>query len=224
MPRTAKTAAASPPSTNGATSFTPVSNDAASDVILSEPYQVRVTIRGIVPILFHRWSVEAIAEKAAAPKGSEMKKTDNVESYVYRDEDGNICLPGEYLRQSVAESARNIQDPRSSRASGKTLYKTCVVPLTELAPILYEGKPIGQWDFLDTRRVMVQRQGISRTRPGVAKDWQATVELQVLTPEYINFNQLHDRLVAAGRYVGVGDFRPTFGRFSVVNMERITYD
>lgn len=224
MPPRTKAAEPPPLAVNGLTAYTPVSNDAAGDIILAEPYQVRITIRGITPMLFHRWSVEAIAEKAAAPKGSEMKKTDNVESYVYRDENDDICLPGEYLRQSVAEAARSIQDPRSSRASGRTLYKTCVVPLTELAPILDDGKTSTKWDFLDTRRVMVQRQGVSRTRPGFAKGWEATIELQVLTPEYINFDQLHGRVVAAGRYVGVGDFRPTFGRFSVVHMERITYD
>jgi hypothetical protein len=100
-----------------ATAIGPVSNGAAQDIALSEPYAVKVTIEGTAPLLFHRWNVEAVKEKAGAAKGSRAKKEDNVESYVYRDDGGHLCLPGEYFRQSIIHAAKYLQDPRSPRKS-----------------------------------------------------------------------------------------------------------
>lgn len=58
----------------------PVSNDGEDDILTERPYVVEFTIRGTAALLFHRWSTEAVAEKAAAAKNSTAKKTDNVES------------------------------------------------------------------------------------------------------------------------------------------------
>src|SRR5271157_475200 len=88
-----------------------VSNGAKEQIELSEPYTVRIELTGTSDMLFHRWNNEAVAEKSAARKGSAAKKTDNIESYVWRDEKGNICLPGEYVRGSILMAAKFRQDP-----------------------------------------------------------------------------------------------------------------
>jgi hypothetical protein len=198
-----------------ATAIKPVSNDAADDIAASAPYTVRVTIRGSADILFRRWSNEAVAEKAAAAKGSRIRKTDNLESAVYRCDNGNIGLPGEYLRQSVIGAARYRQDPRSPRKSAMDLFKAGVVSLTQIADL-----GVKDADYIDRRRVLVQRNAITRERPALREGWQATVELMVLLPEYIDQTVLLDVLGNAGRLIGVGDFRPTYGRFSVVSFSK----
>ena len=43
--------------------------------------------------------------------------------------------------------------------------------------------------------------------------------MQVQTPEYIPPQFLHSVLIDAGRLVGIGDFRPSFGRFNVTKFE-----
>lgn len=203
------------------------SNDAAPDIDILQPYVAEVEIEGASAILFHRWSCEAVAEKAASAKGSKAKKTDNVESYVYRDQDGNIGLPGTYLVGSMIDprngAAKYRQDPRSPRKSALDLFRAGVVAVTDLAPIYANGStvPAATWDYLDERRVTVQRSGITRVRPAFLPGWRATVHLQVLTPEYIAPGLLHDVLTAAGRLVGVADFRPTFGRFRIAHFEVI---
>lgn len=194
-----------------------VTNDAAADIVTLAPYTVTVAIQGIAPILFHRWSNEAIAEKAAAAKGSAAKKTDNVESYVYRCDDGTIGIPGEYLKGAIAGpqgAAKFRQDPRSPRKSALDLYKAGVVPLTICASL---GK--AEWDYLDARRVTVQRAGVTRVRPAFLAGWTAKFDLQVLIPEYIPPADLLDVVTNAGRLIGVGDFRPTYGRFQVVSFD-----
>lgn len=189
-----------------------VSNDGAWT--FAQPYVVEVTIEGTADLLFHRWSNESVEEKSKAAKNSKAKKTDNIETYVYRDRENNICIPGEYLRQAIIQAAKFRQDPRSPRKSAMDLFKAGVVSLTDLASL-----GVTQWDYLDRRRVMVQRNGVTRTRPAMLKGWRATFLLQVLTPEYIDPQLLNEVIVQAGRLVGIGDFRPTYGRFQVVHFE-----
>jgi hypothetical protein len=190
----------------------PVSNDAAATIAFEEPYVVAVAIEGTAPILFHRWSCEAVAEKANAKKNSKAKKTDNIESYVYRNERGQICLPGEYLRQTIINAAKFKQDPRSPRKSALDLFKASIIALTELAPL---NGGTEQWDYIDQRRVLVQRSAITRMRPAFAKGWTAEMEFSVLMPEYIDPQLFNEVLALSGKLVGTADGRPSYGRFQV---------
>ena len=195
-------------------------NDGKAVIDTEQPYTISAEIEGTADLLLHAWSVEAVAEKSAAKKGSAGKKTDNLESYVRRDERGVICLPSEYLRMSLIAAAKYRQDPRSPRKSAMDLFKAGVVGLTALAPLTnVVGETPKVWDFEDARRVQVQRNGITRVRPAFRAGWKATFLLGVLLPEYIKPMDLHDVIAQAGRLVGVGDFRPTFGRFAVTRFE-----
>jgi hypothetical protein len=192
----------------------PVSNDAEFTVSSGNPYHARVTLEGTSPLLFHRWSCEDVEAKSKAAKNSAAKKTDNVESYVYRCEDNTIGLPGEYVRQAIIHAAKFRQDPRSPRKSAMDLYKAAVVSLTELASLGTD-----KWDYLDQRRVTVQRNGVTRIRPAFHAGWKADLMLQVLLPEYVAGADLLDVLTNAGRLIGVGDFRPTYGRFQITGFQ-----
>lgn len=197
----------------------PITNGGQEAIEASIPYTATVRIVGTADMLFHRWNCEAVAEKAAAKKGSASKKSDNVESYVYRDDGGRICIPGEYLRGAIIGASKFRQDPRSSRKSAMDLFKAGVVPLTMLAPVLVKGEPVTKWDYEHQCRVQVQRAGITRTRPAFKAGWVAEIELMVNTPEHICPTMLHDVLIDAGRLIGLADFRPTYGRFQVVSFE-----
>lgn len=187
-------------------------NGIENPVQTEKPYIVQIEIIGSCPIIFHKWSCEDVASKSAAKKGSKEKKTDNVESFIYRDEDGHIALPGEYLRMALCYAAKFKQDPRSPRKSAFDLFKAGIVPLTELAKINGGTK---NWDFLDQRRVVIQRNAVTRMRPAFLKGWSAEVEILVNVPEYIDKHLFMEVLEMAGRLIGVGDFRPTYGRFQV---------
>ncbi len=199
---------------NSAGEIAPVSNDGESAIAATETYTALVRIEGTAPILFHRWSVEGIAEKAAAAKGSKAKKSDDLESYVYRMENGNIAIPGEYFRMAIINAAKFRQDPRSPRKSAMDLFKAGILCLTDNADTGEET-----WDFIDQRRVMIQRNGITRNRPALKAGWTAEFEIGVLVPEYISSVALLDTINQAGRLVGLADFRPTYGRFVVKHFE-----
>jgi len=201
-------------------------NNGASDTLTSEfPFMARALLRGTTDLLFHRWNTDEVAAKSAAMKSSVAKRTDNTESYLYRNQDGVICIPGEYVRQAIIHSAKYSPDPRSPRKSAMDLVKAGVQVMTALAPIGVSATLEGSQtrvvtgtttpDYLDQRRVVVQRNGITRTRPAFFAGWVARFEFLVVTPELIPPSFLRELLDRAGKLVGIADFRPTFGRFAV---------
>ena len=193
------------------TAVDPVSNDGLPAIAVTMPYVAAFTLAGTSPMLFHRWSVEGVAEKAAAAKGSAAKKTDNLEAYVWRDEDGMVCLPGTYLHKALIEAGKFMQDPRSSRPKQACdLFKAAFVPVTLLCPL---GPT---WEIEDKRRMVVQRAGITRTSPGFKAGWEATFDFDVILPEYVSQEMFHEALSLAGRVIGLAQYRPTYGRFQVV--------
>lgn len=189
-------------------------NGSESDIEMQKPYRVLVELEGVCPLLFHRWNNESVESKAKAKKGSVEKKTDDVASYLYRDDDGNVCLPGEYLRQAVIHAAKYEQDPRSPRKSMMDLMKAALVSLTELSSL-----GIKEPDYLDKRRVVIQRNAVTRTRPAVKEGWKAKFILMVNLPEYVSAQKLNYLIQMAGRVIGLADFRPSYGRFTVTGFE-----
>lgn len=194
----------------------PVTNDAANLIQFEEPYIVSFKIEGVAPLIFHRWSCEDVAEKANAKKGSKAKKTDNIETFVYRNELNQVCLPGEYIRQSMINAAKFKQDPRSPRKSAMDLFKAALVSLTELAPL---NGGTETWDYVDQRRMLVQRSAITRQRPAFNKGWTAEFQFSVICPEYVDTQMFREVLALTGRLIGTADGRPTYGRFQVTNCE-----
>lgn len=178
---------------------------------LQKPYRTLVGIQGSAPILFHRWNNESVASKSKAKKGSAEKKTDDVESFLYRDDSGFICIPGAYLKGSLVAASKFIQDPRSPRKSAADLFKASIISLTELSTL-----GVKNWDYLDKRRVCIQRNSITRSRPAMREGWKARFIMQSQIPEYVDATLLNTTIQAAGRLVGIADFRPSYGRFNVV--------
>jgi hypothetical protein len=189
-------------------------NGATNGIEMQMPYRVEIEIEGTAPILFHRWNCESVASKANAKKGSKEKKTDDTESYVYRNDKGEVCIPGEYLRGAIVNAAKFQQDPRSPRKSAMDLFKAAIISLTHLASLGAKD-----WDYMDQRRVVIQRNAVTRFRPAMKEGWKAKFILLVNLPEYINPQLLNATIQAAGKLIGLADFRPSFGRFNVTSFE-----
>ena len=198
-----------------------VSNDAEERIAYQMPYTVAVTLRGVADLLFHRYSTEEVAEKASAAKGSKAKKTDNVESYLYRNDADHICMPGRYLQRAIVEAARFHQDPRSPRKMAKDLVAAAVSVTPQLAPMLVNGEPTADWDYLDRQRVVIQRSAITRERPAFRDGWAVEFDILVLLPEYVGTAFLHRLVTDSGKFIGLGDFRPSYGRFQLVSFAEV---
>lgn len=191
-------------------------NGAKQAIEFSEPYMVSVTFQGTCDMLFHAWNCEAVAEKAAARKNSAAKKSDNLESYVYRNDKGELCIPGEYFRMSCIGAAKFKQDPRSPRKSAMDLFKAGVIVLTPLCSL-----KIKKWDYESKMGVKIQMSKITRVRPAIKSGWEVSCDFLIQVPEYIDLDMFIDTLTHAGKLCGVGDYRPSYGRFAIKNYEII---
>lgn len=197
----------------------PISNGAKALLEEGRPFEIVVAVQGVADLLMHGWNIEAVEEKSKARKGSTVKKTDNLESYVYRNEAGELCLPGDAIRAAMAEAGRFEQDPRSPRKSARDLVKTGLVPLTPLASL-----GVKDWEYVARHRVVVQRNAITRSRPALRTGWTCAFHLLVNVPEYLNVPFLQHLVNQAGRLQGLGDYRPTYGRFQVVEFKVVEYE
>lgn len=190
-------------------------NQAAHLIQMATPYRVSVTVQGVAAILFNRFSLEDYDERTKAGKGSKVRKANREpESQVWRTPEGELGIPGLWLRAGIIKAAKYRQDPRSSRATAMDLFKAGVVVVTEVASL---GKKM--WDYEDAQRAVVQRSAIPRVRPACGPGWKATFDIDVITPEYIASSELHETIINAGRFFGLGDHRPTYGRFQVIRFE-----
>jgi len=82
--------------------------------------------------------------------------------------------------------------------------------------------------LVDTRRAVVQRQGIMRSRARIPQGWKLSCELLISEedlPQKSNLDMLKEILTEAGRRIGIGDFRPQktgpFGKFKIVEWKEI---
>ena len=193
----------------------PVSNGAKNLIGMTQPYRARIELVGTAKMLMHCWNNEAIAEKASAKKGSAVKKTDDIESYVLRDEKGFIVMPCLNFCASIRTAGKSFSDPTSPRKSLHDRLKAIVVPEEEYGLI---NGGVKTWDFIDQRRVVIQRAGITRSRPAFLEGWKLTFTVMVLEPEFLSEELLAELIANARKFQGLGDFRPTFGRFRLNNL------
>ncbi|HUT62171.1 MAG TPA: hypothetical protein VNA25_30395 [Phycisphaerae bacterium] len=87
-----------------------------------------------------------------------------------------------------------------------------IIPL--LTP---EGKPVTEYE-IDGRPARIQRARVMRHRPHI-REWRLDFELLILEEETLPAAVANAILVKAGQTVGIGDYRPRFGRFTVTKWE-----
>jgi hypothetical protein len=140
---------------------------------------------------------------------------------LYWNEDhSSIAFPSWNILQGLVRAASGARLP-----SNKKKYLAPIIAGdVELEP---EMLPFGTIEYLiDTRRVVVQGQGILRSRP-LLKNWTLTFfvkwEDQYLGPNF-GTEELRELLDTLGGSIGLGDFRPAcrgpFGKFRVVGIEK----
>lgn len=213
---------ATPKKSNGVVATVDIAREttsqAARDARLQfdSPYRAIVKIRGVAMMLMHRYDPASVEAKANEGKGTKGKKTDNVESYVARDEDGYICMPAVNVKACLRTAGAAFQDPRSKRKSAKDLLRAAVFVEPELARI---NDGVKDWDFLDSRGACVNMSRITRVRPGFREGWTLDIEVRVGQPSLVPPEMLERVIRYAGDFCGLGDNRPDYGRFTIASIE-----
>lgn len=182
--------------------------------------KVRLTLTGTAPLLMHNIRLanplDPIA-RAMKEVSSKRKKTDEdllqlarleFEGGLYVAEEIGPYLPGVNVEKCLVEGARITKQ-------GKQVERGVFVTDNE-CPLLYKGPRSADelWaddSFRSTMAVKVGQSRVMRTRP-IFHQWalEATAEVD---PALLNLDGLQAIAVDAGAMVGLGDFRPRYGRF-----------
>jgi hypothetical protein len=129
--------------------------------------------------------------------------------------DGRPCIPATVIEGVIVAAARTRKRGRQARSG---------IICTANPILLYDGPTALEELWEDPRfrlRMPVRTRGgrVMRTRP-MFPEWQAEVALKFL-PTLVDADALRGWLTLGGELLGVGDFRPRFGRFAV---ETLTAD
>lgn len=182
---------------------------------------LKVKLSGLSTILMH----SARLSNPLDPKVKEFKlltakrkKTDEdmvdiaraeFELGLYFDEKLGPYIPTENIRKSIIEGGR--------LSKLGTAIDRSVQILEDRAPLKYDGPRTvpALWDkkFYDLSSVGVQQARTMRCRPAFEK-WSLDVEL-FFDPSMVNRDQLLSAMESAGKFIGLGDYRPRFGRYTV---------
>lgn len=126
-------------------------------------------------------------------------------------------LPCEYLCRATQVAA-------TSTRSGTKVKQALSEGLSGDATLVYEGPTNAEemWNdyqcrFIDCRSVVVNRARIMRNRLRIPAGWEATLDL-TLDTSILDIEELKTYITDAGRRVGVGDYRPKFGRFQLLDI------
>lgn len=124
---------------------------------------------------------------------------------------GAPCLPGEMIEAAFIEAAKKMKRGQQAKAG---------MISDGFWPLEYDGPraPEELWEREEFRLrvgVRVQRNRVIRTRP-IFRRWAATIEIDFL-PDQLSATEVEDAVHTMGRVVGLGDWRPKFGRFAVAS-------
>ena len=123
--------------------------------------------------------------------------------------DGKICIPGENIESCFVEGARKTRVGKAAQAG---------VICQDNPLIQYDGPQSPDELWLDERfrlvaGVKIKGSRIMRTRP-IFRQWGLTFDL-MFNDLLLNRSQTAEIIKTSGEIVGLGDWRPKFGRFTV---------
>jgi hypothetical protein len=172
-----------------------------------------VTVRGIAPLLMHRFPDDALPGGGGGATPSAMKVDHGspeaqAEKAAYRmdGEGSELYIPGEAFYQCLVKSGTEFKVPG---ARGKT-YKDTMKGLVSVIPD-YIGLGVTEFE-VDGRNARVQGKACRRYRP-LLREWECSFQIEALDE---TLKAILDR---AGQTKGVLDYRPRFGRFIVTRFE-----
>lgn len=182
---------------------------------------IEVKVKGVCPMLQHNGQMADPLNpitKEMKKVSSKRKKTDEdfadmakIEwtGGLYLDEKGRVGVPGECIEAMFLAAAKSLRLGKQAQ---------CGILSDGFWLLEYDGPKNVEalWAdgrFRDMRGVRIQRNRIIRCRP-IFRNWGLTFKVSY-EPTQIDKAQVLEIVQIAGRTVGIGDYRPKYGRFEI---------
>lgn len=181
---------------------------------------LQLDITGNAPLIMHNARLSnPLDPMARAMKKVSAKRTKSEADYeelahleflggLYADADAGPYVPADNIFRALVDAARK-------RKLGVKVTSGVIIT-SNVNPLAYGGSrdPEELWsdgNFMLQASVKVGQQRVIRTRP-VFKTWKTAANLYLDT-EVLDLDDLTQIVDIAGRLVGLGDWRPRYGRF-----------
>lgn len=170
--------------------------------------KVSIKIRGTAPLIMHKFNGE---QKQIANRSKKIYiPEDEAKEGLYIDK-GGIYAPSSWIEGTLINSAKDFKKNKKSLA-----------PYVKAGVLISQDKIRGNLNDknyeIDARPVVVQRARIIRYRP-LFRDWELEFDAIIIDTEYLDHHLLKELLDYAGKFKGIGDSRPKYGRFEVTGFE-----
>lgn len=189
--------------------------------------KLTVEIEGIVPLLLcnNRLSNPLDKEAKAHKKvSSKRKKTDEDYEWLaqhewlmalYLNKDGDVIIPDVMLEASITNGAKESRKGKQFQ-SGFMVSESAKLKNPNTGRFYKLDTIQDDPNHIDMRTVRVQRASIMRARP-VFNEW--SLEFNAYYDEsIIDIGEVKDAIRVAGTMKAIGDYRPKFGRFKIINI------
>lgn len=182
---------------------------------------VRISIVGSTELLQHNARLsnplDPFAKAMKAISSKRVKTEDDYEELARLEHAGSLYFDpeiGPYIPGQNVE--RCLVDAGKVTKSGVKVTRGLFVS-TNVNPLAYKGPrdPDGLWkdeNFRHMASVKVQQNRVMRCRP-VFREWRTEVE-GTLDTAVLSLDELASIAVTAGSMIGLGDYRPRYGRFT----------
>lgn len=174
-----------------------------------------MTIKGLVPLLMARFPEEDWANGQPPPRPKPPTKDEMFEKSLYRMTDGKLYLPSPHIIGAMEKAASRVS------LKGKLTYKEVIAGGTFIFPeqivhlnqdVTCDFRPAVNGSGKKVARIMVAR--------GRLENWSATFKLSCFDNR-AQEERLKDVLTIAGAYIGVGSYRPRYGRFEIIDWRKV---
>ena len=175
----------------------------------------KVEITGITPLLHNKPEEYGFNEQWVQKKASTDWEAEALKK-LYVDSEGRIYQPATHLDRALIEAGKKIKVKGQGKATYSKLFGSMVS--VEEFEILHK-KP--EYEIHKCLVVIPSTKGrVMRYRP-MFKDW--VLEFHIEFEEEIPADVVKEALEIAGKYVGIGDWRPEkkgkFGKFQVTSFK-----
>jgi len=160
---------------------------------------VNVTIRGITPLLINK-PPEYDGDTTIKVNNPNIDKDKELKNKLYACK-GAFYQPATHIRGSLVNAGKDLK----VKGKGKSTYSKMFASMMQIEPEAILHK-FTDFDVHIVRTVNPSTKGMNITRRPRLKKWE--LDFQMLIEDEIPFEVAKEALDRAGKYVGIGDWRP----------------
>lgn len=194
-------------------------------------YQINVSIKGTSPLLQHGFTQNHLSTLMDGMKKQTGSPDYSLEwlTTMYITRDGWLCQPAAHIEGAMQRAAGGFKQKGKGGKTWKDAVKAYCYVLPDEIIHLCNGVPVAAPGpelieapthnlSVSIMRVKVQRAAVARSRLMIAPGWELAFTLDI-QDDQLRPDVAQGILEEAGRAVGIGDFRPRYGRFEVASFQ-----